>query len=507
MSQVPRTPPEISSREDTPPESLLARLRKITGLTEAELPPPPLEEPLRTGPPVDRLMVALREATGVAAACGIAVAAALAAALLWTWERTLEGRLYARRWQQLRAARQGSRMESPDSAGTPQTPVEVAAIEVTEAIPVEPAIQTSPRDAAKMEAPAVEAPAAMEPPEDGPGAERQAVHVPGAVPNQGELRPRRMRRAVAGTALLTSGLGALLLVPAIRYQITSLLGWGNAAVIAGEGGWLFPRASAPAASGIDETAARLRAGGATLIVVSVPAKAAIYPERLHASHSGGLERDPAVAAAQQKLTADGALLFDLGPVLYALKTGGAGGEALFRAQSSHWSPRGVERAAAAVAAFVQQIPGYAALPLHPLHPSLVRYTLTDPLEDLATAYDSRRWHAAHPPEPLHFIRLLDASQQPLAPDPASPVVLIGGDEIRIYDDPTLTPSSDAPPPGGRLSAGFAQYLGIYLSASLDVHTAQSPTAAAAQWLETRSEGDRAGKKFILWVVTDREWGH
>jgi hypothetical protein len=506
MSQVPVTPPEMRSREDTPPESLLERLRKITGLSGAELPPPPPAEPAHPGPPVDLLMVALREATGVATACGIAVAAALAVAFLWIWERTLEGRLYARRWQQRRAARRESRIESPAPAGVPQAPAEVAATEMVEALPGESAVQRHPVPPANMAVPEIELRAAGQPSEDDPDAEEQDVRIPRASSGKWTRRPRRLRRAVAGTAVLMSGLGALLLVPAVRYQITSLLGWGNAAVVAGEGGWLFPRASVPAASGIYETAARLRAGGATLIVIIVPAKTAIYPERLDASHSGGLEREPAVATAQRKLSAEGALLFDLGPVLYALKSGGGAGEALFRPQSSHWSPRGVERAAAAVASFVQQQPGYAALPLHPQQPLLTRHTLTDPREDLATAFDSRRWREAHPPEPLHFIRMLEAVQQPLAKDLASPVLLIGGDEVRIYDDPTLTPSSDGPPSGGRLSAGFAQYLAVYLSASLDVQTAECSADAAVHWLETRPETDRAGKKFIIWLVPDQELG-
>jgi len=492
MSKVPVTPPEISSSEDTPPDSLLARLRQITGLTEAELPPPPPEKPVRQGPPVEQLMVALREITGVAAACGIAVAAALAVVVVWMWERTLEGRLYARRWQQPRAARKALRAP----AEFPQ-PAAVALVEETESRVV-PVLEVT-----------AEKPAAEE-----VTVEDVAVEIARTDPAPGEIvetsplllkpRPCRWRRAIAGSAALLCGLSALLFIPGIRYSITGLLGWGNAAVVVGEDGWLFPRASSASGPGLQETASRLRAGGATLIVVNVPAKAAVCPEWLHASHHGGLEREPAVAAAQQKLGSAGALLLDLGPVLHELKTGGQNGEPVFRAQSSHWSPRGAERAAAAAAALVQQQPGYASLPLQPQQPSLVRHSLTAPQEDLAAAFDSARWRQAHPPQPLHFIRLLGTGHEPLASDPSSPVLLIGGDEVRIYDDPALTPSAESLPAGGRFSAGFAQYLAMYLSTRLEVQAADSSVAAAQHWLDSRTEAERRAKKFILWVVPDGE---
>lgn len=498
MSKVPTTPPEISSRADTSPDSLLARLRKITGLTDAELPPPPPpeEDPAHQAAPVEKLIVALREMTGVLSACGIAVAAALAVVALWLWERTLEGRLYARRWQQRRMQARAEKQSAAEVPGALASPVSQSRLcPVPGEVIQEPAPASEPHIEKEV---AVAEPVAVESDVSDPS-DRSGE--PAAVP---QAAPRRRRPVLLSAAALVLLSPALLLVPAVRYYFTGLLGWGNAVVVVGEDGWLFPRtAGSPALPALRDTAAALRAHGATLVVVSIPSKSAVYPEKLNASAGSGIQRNPGIHAAHKELTDAGALVLDPGPALHALKSG----DAVFRPQSSHWSPCAVEKAAAETAAFLQTQAGYASLPLRPLPVEIARVTVAAPADDLAAAFDSRRYREAHPPQPLHFIRLLNAEKKPLASDPAAPVVLLGGDDVRLYDDPALTATPDGIPSGEPLSGGFAQYLAMYLSAPLEVQTAASSLVAAKSWLATRPEAERKSKRFILWLISDDELLH
>lgn len=500
MSEFPSTPPELSSREDTPPASLLARLHQITGLTDPGEHPPPEDHPAGP-PPVDRLIVWLREATGVLAACGIAVAVALAVIALWLWERTLEGRLYARRWQQRRASlRLARKEEEARLAAVASVPPPVVSGQLS-------VISEQLSVGSEMVEPVAESSAALvlAEPEEVLAEEEPALCVV-AAPDQTEpaLAPVRRRvhlRLVATVAVLCA-LPALLLVPAIRYYFTSALGWGNAVVVAGESGWLFPRPVATAPPSLRETAAALRASGAALIAVSIPSKAAVYPEMLDSSADGGLHRSAGIAAAHKELMDAGALVFDLGPVIHALKAADAAGDPPFRPQGSQLSPRGMEKAASATASFLQQQPGYAALPLQPLHAELARASLSAPTEDLAAAFPSRRYHDTHPPQPLHFIRLLNPEKKPLPSDAASPVVVIGGNAVKLYDEPVPGLMPDGVTPGERLSAGISQYLALYLSTPLEVHTAPDSLAAAKDWLAVRPEAERKAKRFIVWVIAD-----
>src|SRR6187397_3136144 len=87
MSEIPSTPPEISTPPNVPAESLLERLRKITGITELPEILQSREKPDKVGAPVDRLIPALRDGFAALAACGIALAVTAATGAIWAWGR------------------------------------------------------------------------------------------------------------------------------------------------------------------------------------------------------------------------------------------------------------------------------------------------------------------------------------------------------------------------------------------------------------------------------------
>jgi alginate O-acetyltransferase complex protein AlgJ len=141
----------------------------------------------------------------------------------------------------------------------------------------------------------------------------------------------------------------------------ALFGDGRRGVVVGEGGWLFtaeefevyPGAMERAAERADRVA-RVRAGmearGVGLVVVFLPAKS-----RIEAAHLGG-QRVPAQAAEvgphfAQRVRAAGVELVDLEPVLREARGGGE----VFLRTDTHWTPRGADAAALAVATRVREL--------------------------------------------------------------------------------------------------------------------------------------------------------
>ena len=163
----------------------------------------------------------------------------------------------------------------------------------------------------------------------------------------------------------------------------------------------------------------------------------------------------------------------------------------------------MQEGASAAALAVQQLPGFAALPLQPSLAVMQKDKGAATMEDLVTALHYSRVQQRYPAKEVDLIRLVSSGKrEPLASDSASPVTLLGGDAVALYDDPALGhPAKSAA--GQSSSAGFAQYLAWHLSTPLDVHVSRGSGAeAAADWLKSRPEADRGGRKVIVWVISD-----
>lgn len=314
--------------------------------------------------------------------------------------------------------------------------------------------------------------------------------------------PRIAAFALVGVVVLC---GFAYAVKPLRYWISGLLGKGNAAVVVGEEGWLFPR-SAPAAEPVDVKAAiaALKADGAAVVILSVPAKEAVYPDKLDAASGSQLQRSPSVSAALQECTAAGAQVIDLGPVLHGMKAADSAEGPVFAPQGSRWTPRGMAQAAFVAAERLQQEAGYAALPLQPALASVLPDKSSATMDDLVTLLQHGHVQQRYPARSWPVIRLVKpADKAPLSPDASSAVVLLGGDAVRLYDEPALGQLPAGTPPGQPGSAGFAQHLAWHLSLPLDVFTVSGDgTAAAQEWLKSRPVDSRRGRRFIVWVIED-----
>jgi len=162
------------------------------------------------------------------------------------------------------------------------------------------------------------------------------------------------------------------------------------------------------------------------------------------------------------------------------------------------------QAAFVAAERLQQESGYAALPLQPALASVLPDKSSATMDDLVTLLQYGYVQQRYPARSWPVIRLVKpADKAPLSPDVSSAIVLLGGDAVRLYDDPALGQLPAGTPPGQLGSAGFAQHLAWHLSLPLDVLAVPGDGAGAAQeWLKSRPADSRRGRRFIVWVIED-----
>jgi hypothetical protein len=242
---------------------------------------------------------------------------------------------------------------------------------------------------------------------------------------------------------------------------------------------------------------QLDAAGVELLVVPVPAKAAVYPDRL----SDALTVAPGVSPPRldatdeafcEALRAAGVAVADLAPPFLADRFGMEG--PLFCKQDSHWSGNGCVVAAREIAGRIKGRPW---------------------LKDRKAPALASQWRAVEvagdlvPPgsgtapekRPARFvgIRAADGGLEPLADDRAAPIVLLGDSSNLVFHT------------GGDLhavGAGLPDQLALELGLALDVVAVRGSGATAARInFIRRIKADPnylKGKRLVIWCFAARE---
>lgn len=225
--------------------------------------------------------------------------------------------------------------------------------------------------------------------------------------------------------------------------------------------------------------------GVELVVVPVPAKAAIYPEKLTGE---------AVAASvssntpfYEQLRSRGVTVLDLASDYRQERER----EKMYAEQDSHWSPAGARLAAQRLA----ELPPVRQL--FPSDPPVPRageeLSISGDLADALPGAVSGR-------ERLTVYR---ASDETIEPDDAAPVLLIGDSHTVVYSQPAGTIRHHT------TGAGFADHVQALLGTRLAVATNASSGGDAARALVTRRSGTSPsfweGKKLVIWLFAEREF--
>lgn len=232
---------------------------------------------------------------------------------------------------------------------------------------------------------------------------------------------------------------------------------------------------------------QLAARGIALVLMPVPCKAAIYPDQLGVAATGRV--DAAAREFYAALAAKGLAVLDLGDGFLAAKADDATAGPVYCRTDTHWSPRGSEIAAAALAKRIKEVAGAAGWL------SAAPGGFTAATEERSVAGDLT---PGSEPEILPA-RVVSTKDGPTE-DKASPVLLLGDSHVLVYHA------------GGELhgtDAGLADQLALELGLPVDVIGVRGSGATPARInLLRRAKPDPAylaGKKVVVWCFAAREF--
>ncbi len=303
------------------------------------------------------------------------------------------------------------------------------------------------------------------------------------------------RLAAAGDAMAIVGDdGWLFFGPELRHLTVGAF-WGDAAAAVSRSP--NPEHADPLPAILDFKA-QLEAVGVDLLLVPVPAKAAIYPEQVSlavAAASPPPDRlDEQAEAFYTLLRERGIEVVDLMDVF--LEATSASGDPLYCRQDTHWSGAGCVLAAARLASMIRHRAWFDAVPKRSFDVQSrsveIAGDLWRLLEDESLPKESVS---------LRFVgSASDTEIEPVEDDPDSPIVLLGdshGLVFHVGDDMHAR------------GAGLADQLTYELGFPLDVIAVRGSGATSARFnllrRARRTPGYWERKRLVIWVFSVREF--
>lgn len=292
------------------------------------------------------------------------------------------------------------------------------------------------------------------------------------------------------------------------------LGAGNERCWVGRDGWLFYRDAVEYLGGpsfLDPVRMRARAqsqGLATdsvaaitafrdqlaarkieLLVVPIPVKAALYPDRLSGRFADKARPlvHPDLAIWRERLAAEGVRVFDPLPVLAALRDH----KPAYLRTDTHWSPAAVEALAAALGPQL----GQARQPIAWGQAEAQVENLGDLAQMLRLPAGQRSVQA----ERVALRQVLAPDGSPFKPDPNAEILVLGDSFCNIYSMAAL---------GWGEHAGLAEQLALVFGGAVDrlaINDGGAHSGREALARELASGHDRlAGKRLVIWAFAERE---
>lgn len=308
------------------------------------------------------------------------------------------------------------------------------------------------------------------------------------------------------------------LVPLTQPRVQSILcrlGAGNEEAFVGNDGWLFyvpgihyltgPGFLSPAqlvtrARAGNEYAAppqpdpvkairhfrdELRAFGVNLLVMPVPVKASIYPDKFSRGYGADTEplQNVSFAAFKERLRADDILVFDIAESLMAFRDSG---RRAYLKTDTHWTWDAMAMTAARLGHLVDH-PGIGTLD----EAALQRTSVTD-LGDIATMLNLPEDQTLYPSETVSI-------RPHTMPDGDAEILLLGDSFANIYSLADM---------GWGADAGLAEALAATIRRPVDTIIRNDAGAhATREMLATelaRGRNRLAGKKLVIWEFSARE---
>ena len=306
----------------------------------------------------------------------------------------------------------------------------------------------------------------------------------------------------------------------IEHWQAALLREGNRKVYVGHDGWLFYRPGLDALTGygpikkepesvtknpdlmqwqqpgpvIARFAKQLRDRDIQLMLVPVPDKASIHPEKAGLK-TKSLPVHPDREEFFAQLRSEKIQVLDLIPLFEEER---AVGRDLFLKQDTHWTPRAMQLVATHISREVQKHISAEANHSH-RQKTLERSHPGDLVGMLGSAKDLP-FH----PETVTLSQILDGeSGEKIFPsNPESPVVLLGDSFVNIYEDPSL---GFGEPGEDWIGAGLAAHLANQLGYAAHVFAVNGDGATGSRRVFASMPNNIVRtKKLVVWVLAERD---
>jgi alginate O-acetyltransferase complex protein AlgJ len=312
------------------------------------------------------------------------------------------------------------------------------------------------------------------------------------------------------------------LLPPVQLLSTAALGAGNEQVYAGRDGWLFYRPGVDALIGppflspgvlrsrrrggesweepvepdprpaLRELHDQLARRGIRLLVLPVPGKAGVHPERLTPRRAIAPVENPSSPALAAELAREGIGWLDPAPLLVAAA---AAGEPQFLRTDSHWTPAAMDRVAQAVARHIER-----EVAFHSPRSAYRRDRAeVEGIGDLTRMLKLPPGTSLFPPQRVTSRPVSGPDGAPWRPGPEAEVLLLGDSFTNVFSRADL---------GWGTGAGFAEQLSFHLQRPVDriaVNAGGAHASRQALARELAAGRDRlAGKRIVVYQLAARE---
>ncbi len=324
------------------------------------------------------------------------------------------------------------------------------------------------------------------------------------------------------TSLEDESLLRKLFLPPMQYVLLRYLRQGNEKAVAGRDGWLYFSSGLDYLTGqpfldadqlqkreeahdiwekslqpdplkaIVDFKEQLGNRGIELIVVPIPIKAAIEPEKLTARTVGKPLDNRSWTTFVTSLEKNGVDLFDVRPLMteYADKNGAG-----FLATDTHWLPGAMQEIAKGLGDYVEKkSPGVKGSTTF----SLQQQSITA-VGDIARMLTLPENSSLFPAQQVEISQVMSEENEFWQPDRNAEILLLGDSFTNIYSLKGL---------GWGFGAGFAEHLSKQLRQPLDLLARNDSGAYVTREMlaaELKRGRDRlAGKKLVIWEFAERE---
>ncbi len=234
-----------------------------------------------------------------------------------------------------------------------------------------------------------------------------------------------------------------------------------------------------------------------LVLMPIPDKATIHPEKFSSSYESRLMtvHNPSYRHFLHELEAEGVLVCDVTSTLAQYRD--LSGSAAYLATDTHWRPEAMGVAAEELARLIEEKVKLSAKTVgHERH-----RTSKDVknLGDIAMMLKLRQNQSVFGEEIVTIRPVTDAAGEPWRPDPAAEILLLGDSFANIYSLKMMN---------WGCAAGLAEQLSVALNRPLDTILRNDDGAYATREMLSRElaqgEDRLAGKKVVVWQFAARE---